>query len=272
MRHAAIHAVTIDLWGTLFIDSPAADERYQRERVLRVAEALLERGIEVPVASLAKAYVESRRHLLRAWRDLRDVPVERHVTLLLQGVDPALPGRLDQAGLAAAAWAYASPALDAPPSLDPGAAAAFDALAERGIAVCLVSNTLRTPGSVLRRILYNAGLRGAFAGMVFSDECGFRKPNPAIFQCALERLDVPARHAVHVGDDAWLDVEGPHLVKMRAIRLGDAGPGVGEGAQRVPDAVIQSLSELPAAVDRLRTEPSPAPADAFPLTQIAGHR
>jgi len=273
MRNSLIKAVTIDLWGTLLLDSPSADERYRRERLVRIAEALAERGIEVPIATLARGYEESRRQLVRVWREMRDVPVERHATLLLQAVDAALPGRLDAAGLAAVAWAYASPALDAPPSIDPGAAAAFEALAERGIAVCLVSNTMRTPGAVLRRILDNAGVSDAFAGMVFSDECGIRKPNPAIFHCALRKLGVAARDTVHVGDDPRLDVEGAHLANMRVIQTGD-GPHLdgGQSFPNVPDAFIEGLSGLPAAVDWLDTLSNPLRAAPTFSTQIAGHR
>jgi len=273
MRNPLIKAVTIDLWGTLLLDSPSADERYRRERIVRIAETLETCGIQVPIASLARGYEKSRRQLVRVWREMRDVPVERHATMLLQAVDAALPGRLDAAGLVAVAWAYASPALDAPPTVDPGAAAALEALAERGIAVCLVSNTMRTPGTVLRRILEKAGLDRAFAGMVFSDECGFRKPNPAIFRCALRLLGVAARDAVHVGDDARLDVEGGHLSNMRVIQLGNGWRLDGRlPFPNIADACIEGLSELPAAVEQLETLASPSMTAPIFLAQIAGHR
>ncbi len=273
MRNPMIKAVTIDLWGTLLIDSPSADERYRRERIVRIAETLYDRGIHVPMAELARGYEESRRQLVRVWREMRDVPVERHATLLLQAVDAALPGRLDPPGLAEVTWAYASPALDAPPPVDPGAAAALEALVERGISVCLVSNTLRTPGAVLRRILGKAGLDHAFAGMVFSDECGLRKPNPDIFRCALRLLGVSAQDAVHVGDDARLDVEGAHLANMRAIQVGDGRhPDRGLPFTSSADACIDGLSELPAAVERLETLASPSMTAQTFSAQVAGHR
>lgn len=246
MHQPSIRAVTIDLWGTLFLDGPLADERYRRERLIRIAEVLAERHIDVPIASLARGYEESRRHLVRVWRGLRDVRVDKHVTLLLQAVDPTLPGRLDASDLAAVAWAYASPALDAPPALDPGAAFAIATLVDRGIAVSLVSNTLRTPGTVLRQIIADAGLLEAFTSVVFSDECGIRKPDPEIFQRALGNLGVEAQHAVHVGDDPRLDVEGARLANMRVIQVGGNRPG-----DTIPDASILGLSELPEAVQWL---------------------
>jgi putative hydrolase of the HAD superfamily len=255
-----IKGVTIDLWGTLLLDGPAADERYRLERILRMAEALGDLGVEVPFAALARGYEEARRQLVRVWRQMRDVPVERHVILLLESVDATLPGRLGAAGLNAVAWAYASPPLDVPPPLDPGAASALGALAERGIPVCLVSNTLRTPGIVLREILEKAGLRDAFAGMVFSDECGIRKPDPAIFRLALTCLGIAAGDAVHVGDDPRLDVEGARLANMRAIQIGD-----NLRTANGPDASIRGLSGLPAAVDWLGSAPVPPRPSHTPL-------
>lgn len=262
-----IKAVTMDFWGTLLLDSPAADERYRRERLVRISEVLTERGIEVPIPALARGYEESRRQLTKVWRELRDVPVERHATLLLQAVDVALPGRLGAGGLAAVTWAYASPALDAPPPVDPGAASALEALAERGIAVCLVSNTLRTPGAVLRRILKNEGLHEAFTSMIFSDECGIRKPASGIFHQALSRLGVAPQHAVHVGDDARLDVEGARLAAMRVIQVGGD-----RACDTLPDAFIQSLSELPAALDWLEAPWSSRSVALGTLTQTTGFR
>ena len=256
MRHVrkrSIQAVTIDLWGTLFLDIPLADERYRRERLARMGKVLADRGVEMSIPSLARGYEESRRQLVRVWRDLRDVPVERHVRFLLQAVDPALPGRLNASDLAAVAWAYASPALDAPPPFDPAAAVALATLAERGIGLCLVSNVLRTPGVVLRQIIADAGLIEFFTGMVFSDECGIRKPDTDIFRQALTCLGVTAHHAVHVGDDPRLDVEGARLSNMRVIQVGGSRPG-----DNLPDVSIQGLSELPAALEWLEATGSPA--------------
>lgn len=268
MRNPVIKGVTIDLWGTLLLDSPAADERYRRERLVRMAEALAERGIEVSIPALTRGYEESRRHLVRVWRTRRDVPVERHVVLLLQAVDAALPERLDAESLAAVTRAYASPALDAPPVFDPGAASALRELAERGIVVCLLSNTLRTPGTVMRRILDGEGLLDGFTGMVFSDECGIRKPDPAIFHLALRRLGVAAQHAVHVGDDARLDIEGAQAAGLRVIQVVGAGP---LHCGLAPDASIVGLSGLPAAVDRLAMSRSPRSAATTLCPQPVGH-
>jgi putative hydrolase of the HAD superfamily len=108
---------------------------------------------------------------------------------------------------------------------------------------------MRTPGEVVRQILDQAGLLPFFRVLTFSDECGIRKPARAIFLRTLEELGVPARHAVHVGDDAVLDVEGARDAGMAAIQVTADGRAT---APVKPHAVIRHLSELPAALRRLR--------------------
>src|SRR5260370_536637 len=120
--------------------------------------------------------------------------------------------------MAALIPAYASPALVAPPALDQGARAALEALAANGTLLAVISNTMRTPGAVVRQILDQAGLLPLFRVLTFSDECGIRKPARAIFLRTLEELGVAAEHAAHVGDDAILDVEGARDAGMAAVQ------------------------------------------------------
>ena len=62
----------------------------------------------------------------------RDVSVREYVVALLKAVDAALPDRLSAETMAALIRAYASPALVAPPAVDPGARVALEALAAEG--------------------------------------------------------------------------------------------------------------------------------------------
>jgi putative hydrolase of the HAD superfamily len=108
---------------------------------------------------------------------------------------------------------------------------------------------MRTPGEVVRQVLDKAGLLPLFRVLTFSDECGIRKPASEIFLRTLKDLDVPLEAAVHVGDDAILDVEGARDVGMAVIQVSPDGRAT---APVKPDAVIRHLGELPAALRRLR--------------------
>ena len=202
------------------------------------------------VKTLDRAYQESGRFLQGVWAEWRDVSVEEHVRAILRGLDPALPGRLSAEVLAALVEAYARPAMLAPPAVDPGALVALRTLGQRGYALAVVSNTMRTPGRVLRQILDHHGLLPCFRCTVFSDEIGVRKPSPQIFAAALRAVGGDARTAVHVGDDATLDVEGARAAGMRAVHV---APGFDRETPppTAADATIASLAALPEALARM---------------------
>lgn len=243
-----IKAVTIDLWGTLLVDGPGADEDYRRPRLAGLKSRLGALGLPMSMLDLEQAYSQSTRQLAQFWQSHRDVGIRTHVIGLLQALHPSLPGRLSESVLADLVEAYASPALMVPPVFDDAAKAGLDALAARGLIVCLVSNVMRTPGVVLRQLLDRQGLLERFQALTFSDECGIRKPDPEIFRLTLRQVGVAPAEAVHVGDDPVLDVKGAKEAGMRTIHL--AARGGFKGYPR-PDAVIVGLGELPDALGAL---------------------
>ena len=212
------------------------------ERILAAA------GAPVTVGALDRAYQESGRFLQGVWAECRDVPVEEHVRAILRSVDPTLAEWLPEAVFAELVEAYAVPAMLAPPAVDPGALPALTVLAERGYALAVVSNTMRTPGRVLRKILEHHGLLRCFAHTAFSDETLVRKPSPEIFAVALRAVGGDARTAVHVGDDATLDVEGARAAGMRAVHVVGFD---GEAAPSAADETIVGLASLPEALARM---------------------
>jgi putative hydrolase of the HAD superfamily len=244
----AIRAVTLDLWGTIFLDGPASDDRYRHPRLAGMHAVLARAGIVVAPDRLSEAYAALGHRLGRLWQVNRDVPVREHVGGILEALDSGILGRVGAEAMAALVRAYASPALVAPPAVDPGARAALEGLAADGMLLAVVSNTMRTPGEVVREVLGRSGLLPLFRVLVFSDECRIRKPDRAIFARALHDLGVPAAQVVHVGDDPILDVEGARDAGMAAIQVTPEGRAT---APVKPDAVIRHLGELPAALRRL---------------------
>jgi putative hydrolase of the HAD superfamily len=243
-----VHAVTFDCWGTLLLDSPASDERYMPWRLAGFERILRSIGVEAPRHELNQAYDASARWLARAWQQHRDVPVSQHVGKILQTLDPTLPHRVTPKVLSALIDAYASPALQVPPAVDQGARSSLETLASRGLTLGVVSNIMRTPGSVLRQIFDRSGLLAPLKVLTFSDECGIRKPDPEIFRRTLRQMGVAPEDAVHVGDDPILDVEGARDAGMAVIQVTPDGRAT---APVKPDLVISGLRDLPAALERL---------------------
>jgi FMN phosphatase YigB (HAD superfamily) len=244
-----IRAVTVDLWGTLFFEPPASDDRHKPRRLADFATILAAAGTPVAAEALDRGYRDSAAFLGQIWLQNRDVAVEDHVRAILIGVDPDLPARLTPEMLRELVDAYARPARLTPPSVDRGAGPALEALTRQGYVLCLVSNTMRTPGATLREILRHYGLLHYFAHLAFSDECRVRKPEPEIFHRALQAVGVRPAEAVHVGDDPVLDVEGARAAGMQVIQVTTARrPWFG---RHRPHATIPGLADLPDAVAKL---------------------
>jgi HAD superfamily hydrolase (TIGR01509 family) len=245
----SVRAITVDFWGTLLLDPPSSDNRYKARRLRDFENILAGAGTPVSAAALDRAYEASAVHLSRIWAKHRDVPVTDHIRAIVAGVNGALAARLPADVVAALVDAYARPALLVPPAVDEGALKALSALREEGYTLAVVSNTMRTPGATLRKVLERYGLLRCFAHTVFSDEVGVRKPDPAIFLGALRAVGGDPATAIHVGDDGMLDVGGARAAGMRVIQVTNAS--LKALGSRRPDAVIPSLSALPDAVARL---------------------
>jgi putative hydrolase of the HAD superfamily len=205
--------------------------------------------VKLPAAALERGYERSAEFLGRLWSENRDVPVTEHVRAILEGAEAGLADRLPAAAREGLVEAYARPALVVPPAVDPGARPALQALRNRGLALAVVSNTMRTPGRVLRQILAHHGVLDCFAQTTFSDEVGVRKPAAEIFALTLAALGSAAGEGVHVGDDPVLDVLGARAAGMRAIQV-TAHPSGSRRGER-PDVAIRRLAELPAALAAL---------------------
>jgi FMN phosphatase YigB (HAD superfamily) len=242
-----VETITIDLWGTLLFDGPSSDNRYKKRRMTDFLTLLKAAGFSASMSVLDRAYEESGAYLGRVWSTNRDVAIVEHVRALLAAVDPGLPRRVPPVLLGALVDAYAQPILLLPPAVDDGALAALETLKGAGYKLALISNIMRTPGATLRELLGRFRLLGYFEQTTFSDEVGIRKPAAEIFALTLRALGADAASAVHVGDDAILDVQGAQAAGMRVIQvMSSSRHGVA-----TPDLTISRLAELPAAIDRL---------------------
>jgi 2-haloalkanoic acid dehalogenase type II len=104
----------------------------------------------------------------------------------------------------------------------PDAVPALRDLRERGERLVAVSNWDCSLPAVLER----CGLGALLDGVVSSAAVGARKPDPAIFEQALELAGIGPDQALHVGDTPEEDVAGARAAGIRALlidRSGNAG-------------------------------------------------
>ena len=131
----------------------------------------------------------------------------------------------------------------------PGAHATLADLAGAGYRLGLISNAGDTAN--VERLIDGADLRRWFDPILISAAVGFRKPNPRIFEMALERMKVAAEEAAMVGDTLGADILGAQLIGMRNVwlaRRSDAPANEAHRGNIQPEITINALEELAEAL------------------------
>lgn len=98
----------------------------------------------------------------------------------------------------------------------------------------VVSNGNTYPGRV--------GLGGIFSFAILAQDCGIAKPDPRIFELALDKCGRSAAQVVHVGDSLESDVMGAKGCGIRSVWLNM--DGVTNDTGIAPDHEIGDLREL----------------------------
>jgi len=114
-----------------------------------------------------------------------------------------------------------------------------------------VLNTLRRQFQLGALTNGNADVRKTQIGSCFdyawrAEEFGISKPDPALFHQAFEQAGVSADEVIHVGDCHDNDVSGAVSAGAKAIWFSPDG-----GVSEIASGVVQELSELSAAIERL---------------------
>ncbi len=79
----------------------------------------------------------------------------------------------------------------------------------------LISNFTHAP--VIYKSLRHLGVNAFFTVIVVSEENGWRKPSPKIFQDALTKLQVQANEAIYIGDSPIEDIKGAKQAGLKTV-------------------------------------------------------
>ena len=126
--------------------------------------------------------------------------------------------------------------------LFPDALPTLHALREYGYRLGIISNWSWN----LPELCDELGLTPLFTHIVTSARVGASKPHAAIFQYALDVMEITAAEAVHVGDNRVADIAGAQAARMHAILLSNQPTD----AERTP-YIAATLAAVPDLVARL---------------------
>jgi HAD superfamily hydrolase (TIGR01458 family) len=180
--------------------------------------------------------LQGKRVLALVMSSIRDDLAE-YVELVEDGADAVLLGGADESEETADVFSY--------DRLNQ----AYAELREGARLVCLHKNkwwqTNRGPlldsGAFVAGLEYAAGVEAQVVG----------KPTAAYFQAALAEVEATPAEAVMVGDDVEADIGGAKAIGMSAVlvRTGKFRPAALKEAEPQPDAVVDSIADLPAYLD-----------------------
>jgi putative hydrolase of the HAD superfamily len=198
-RLRGIKAVLFDIDNTLFDTATLA----KMSRVNAV-KAMMESGL--PIRNVQRGY-----RLLLKIVEKYGANYDQHFDRLLEALGYTRDPKIIAAGIVAyhdTKLAYLKPDPDVIPTLI--------ALRDKDCKIGIVSNgrSVKQWEKIIR-----LGLQHFFHTVVISEEVGFEKPDPKIFELALKELGVKPEEAAYVGDSSELDVLGANAAKLVSVRL-----------------------------------------------------
>jgi HAD superfamily hydrolase (TIGR01549 family) len=242
-----MRAIIFDMGGTLLrFARPGAGTWRELETpgIRSLYRYLIEQGH--PIASHEDDFVEAMfARLAEGWEQSTGghINLRAHDWIAAGAANHAVT--LDEAALRMAAHMYARPMRDGLSAM-PAAVETLATLREQGYRIGLISNTI-WPAELHMEDLASLGILPYLEHLDFSGELGFWKPSTQIFMHTLTKLDVAPGQAIFVGDNPREDVLGAQAVGMRAIWQRSAEFPLGDVR---PDAIIESLAELPTLLSR----------------------
>ena len=219
MSNSKIKAVTFDLWDTVFIDD--SDEPKRKEQNLapkaverrNLVESFLNKHQPVSREMIDLAYQTTDAAFRHVWYSQNVTwTVYERLSVLLKGLGADLP----EAEMAELVRLHEEMELTVQPNLAANIDTALAGLHKK-YKLGVISDTIFSPGRVLKEILASYDLLKYFDYFVFSDEIGCAKPNPLVFKDVAQGLGVEPNEIVHIGDRKEKDIDGPHAVGAKGI-------------------------------------------------------
>lgn len=203
-----LEAITFDLWNTLI-----CEKDYTSLRIEHLLKLLAKQNF----ASDEKIIREVYTTIQDRWRadpvkKYRFVSVKERVEMILEKLGIEIKQDLKLRIVRG----FEDVILKNPPNLLKGVKFILKSLYPK-YRIGLVSDSGFSPGGILRRILQSLEILQFFSCTVFSDEVGYNKPNPLIFNRALKLLKVQPKETVHIGDLLETDIAGAKFAGMLNI-------------------------------------------------------
>jgi putative hydrolase of the HAD superfamily len=130
---------------------------------------------------------------------------------------------------------------DGSSAVSPDAKETLREIGNRGIKLALLTNGA---ADMQRAKIRRFGLAKYFGVCLIEGELGCGKPDPKIYETALDELQVRTETAWMVGDDLLYDIDGAQRVGLFSIWCDYDKKGLPENSKIKPDRIINNISEV----------------------------
>lgn len=232
-----VDALTLDFWNTMVVGHTGGSAR-QRQRLDHLHATVCRYTPGATEARVRTAYDHAAERFDASWRERHVTPTTSELVRYIWDELALEPAGDDHD---ATVCVFEEGLLHGPPDPADGLTDALAWAAEH-FRLAIISDTMFSPGRVIRRLLEERGVLHYFDAFVFSDETGFSKPDRRAFEQAARTLGTDPQRLVHIGDLRRTDVTGARRAGSRAllytgIHHDDHGPE--------PDAHLAHWRDLP---------------------------
>ncbi len=248
---SVVKAITFDLWDTIIDDNSDEPKRFnlglrskREERqyllynVISKYHKISEEEIKIACAVVDEAF-------LKCWKEYSITWTYRtRIDILLAGLGLTLP----DTEFETLENSVTNMEIDIFPEKIDGIKSCLVDLSSR-YKLCIISDTIFTPGRGLRTLLELHGIAQFFSGFAFSDEVGHSKPHIDMFKSASKQMGCEINEMIHVGDRNHNDVVGPQSLGMKAVLF--VGKRDDDKTTTSAEAICESHGELPGIIERL---------------------
>jgi putative hydrolase of the HAD superfamily len=210
--HEPKGVISIDFWNTI-VDTSSGGKNRRKARLAALREIAEKHLEELSIERIEEAKQKTAEHFDRIWLNDHRTPTTNELASHI----------LEYLGIPASkkekqylTTKFEDSMWDGPPELTDGVKEILPDLANR-YPLAIISDTMYSPGRIIRKYLEERGLLDYFQCFVFSDETGYSKPNPKAYQKVLDETGSKARHSWHIGDLLETDITGAKKVGMQSI-------------------------------------------------------
>lgn len=204
--------ISIDFWNTI-VESESRGDLRRKVRIEAVREVAANYDDRITSEEFDKAKRIASDKFHNIWLNQHRTPTTHElVGYVLDYLDISATEEEQQY----LATQFEESLWEGPPQLSEGVDDVIPQLAKQ-YDLAVISDTMYSPGRVLRRYLEEKNLGKYFQVFVFSDETGYSKPDPKAYHQVLKATDSKAEESWHIGDRLDTDITGAKKVGMRSI-------------------------------------------------------